>query len=155
MILFLFDLSSESFDTITKEINVLENQGIPYLAIGNKSDLAKPELIATMGKLDNTLAISAKSKDDLHDLEQAILAKINLKGFSTGDTIVTNLRHHEQLVRTKDSLQTVIAGIDAGVTNDFTAMDIRQALHHLGEITGQITTDDLLENIFSKFCIGK
>ena len=74
---------------------------------------------------------------------------------NTRDTIVTNLRHHEQLVRTKEALQTVIAGIDNGVTNDFTAMDIRQALHHLGEITGQITTDDLLENIFSKFCIGK
>jgi tRNA modification GTPase len=59
------------------------------------------------------------------------------------------------VIRTKDALHTGIAGIHNGSTKDFTAMDIRQALHHLGEITGQITTDDLLDNIFSKFCIGK
>ena len=155
LILYLFDLSAESLEDIKNEIQQLEKQGIPYLAIGNKADVASAELIKKLSKIDDTIVISAKSKDDLHKLEQAILAKVNIDTFSTGDTIVTNLRHHEQLVRTKDSLQTVIAGIDSGVTNDFTAMDIRQALHHLGEITGQITTDDLLENIFSKFCIGK
>jgi len=155
LILYLFDLSAESLEDIKNEIQQLEKQGIPYLAIGNKADVASAELIKKISIIDTTIVISAKSKDDLHILEQAILAKVNIDTFSTGDTIVTNLRHHEQLVRTKDSLQTVIAGIDSGVTNDFTAMDIRQALHHLGEITGQITTDDLLEHIFSKFCIGK
>ena len=155
LILYLFDLSAEPLEDIKKEIQQLEKHGIPYLAIGNKADVASAELIKNLSKIDHTIVISAKSKDDLHKLEQAILAKVNIDTFSTGATIVTNLRHHEQLVGTKDSLQTVIAGIDAGVTNDFTAMDIRQALHHLGEITGQITTDDLLENIFSKFCIGK
>ena len=155
LILYLFDLSAETLADIKNEIEQLEKQGIPYLAIGNKADVASAELIKKLKKIDNSIVISAKSKDDLHQLEQVILAKVNIDTFSTGDTIVTNLRHHEQLVRTKDSLQTVIAGIDSGITNDFTAMDIRQALHHLGEITGQITTDDLLDNIFSKFCIGK
>ena len=69
--------------------------------------------------------------------------------------MVTSLRHQQELVNTEHDLQRVIEGIDKGISNDLLAMDIRQALHHLGEITGEITTDDLLENIFSKFCIGK
>ena len=66
-----------------------------------------------------------------------------------------NLCYQQELVNTEHDLQRVIEGIDKGISNDLLAMDIRQALHHLGEITGEITTDDLLENIFSKFCIGK
>ena len=69
--------------------------------------------------------------------------------------MVTNIRHYDSLLQTKNSLQAVINGIDSGITNDFVAMDIRQLLHHLGEITGEVTTDDLLAHIFSKFCIGK
>ncbi len=69
--------------------------------------------------------------------------------------MVTNLRHQQELVNTEHALQLVIQGIDKGITNDILAMELRQVLHHLGEITGEITTDDLLENIFSKFCIGK
>ena len=61
--------------------------------------------------------------------------------------------HQQELVNTEHDLQRVIAGIDKGISNDLLAMDIRQALHHLGEITGEITTDDLLDNIFSKFCL--
>ena len=73
----------------------------------------------------------------------------------TGDVMVTNLRHFHNLQQTYDALQRVLEGMGQGVTGDFLAMDIRQALHYLGEITGTITTDDLLANIFSKFCIGK
>ena len=69
-----------------------------------------------------------------------------------GNTIVTNLRHYQSLVETKDSLEAAIKGLDEGLTNDLLAEDIRQALFHLGEITGEITTEDLLENIFRKFC---
>jgi tRNA modification GTPase len=69
--------------------------------------------------------------------------------------MVTNLRHYQNLTQTFDSLQRVLNGLDSGITGDFLAMDIRQALHYLGEITGTITTEDLLDNIFSKFCIGK
>ncbi len=74
---------------------------------------------------------------------------------NTGSTVVTNLRHQQELVNTEHALQLVIQGIEKGITNDIVAMEIRQALHHLREITGEITTDDLLENIFSKFCIGR
>jgi tRNA modification GTPase len=73
----------------------------------------------------------------------------------TGDVLVTNLRHYRNLVQTNESLERLLTGMDDGVTGDFLAMDIRQSLHYVGEITGTITTDDLLANIFSKFCIGK
>jgi len=69
--------------------------------------------------------------------------------------IVTNIRHVHALQKASESLDAVLAGLDQGITHDFIAMDIRQSLHHLGEITGDISTDDLLESIFSKFCIGK
>jgi tRNA modification GTPase len=68
---------------------------------------------------------------------------------------VTNIRHYDSLLQTRNALMDVINGIDNQITNDFVAMDIRQSLHYLGEITGEITTDDLLTNIFGKFCIGK
>ncbi|MNV84828.1 tRNA modification GTPase MnmE [compost metagenome] len=74
---------------------------------------------------------------------------------SANHTMVTNIRHVEALQRTQTALSSVANGLANPVTSDFLAMDIKQALYYLGEITGQVTTDDLLENIFSKFCIGK
>ena len=71
------------------------------------------------------------------------------------DTIVTNIRHYDNLRKTEQALGKVLQGIDSGITGDFLAADIRLGLHHLGEITGQITTDDLLDSIFMNFCIGK
>jgi tRNA modification GTPase len=83
------------------------------------------------------------------------LELVNLDKFRTGNTIVTNVRHYDSLTKTRESLLDILAGLDNEVTNDFVAMDIRRSLHYLGEITGEVTTDDLLANIFSKFCIGK
>ena len=71
------------------------------------------------------------------------------------DVVVTNIRHFNALSKTNESLTAVLTGLGNDITGDFLAIDIRRALHHLGEITGEITTDDLLGNIFSKFCIGK
>jgi tRNA modification GTPase len=88
-------------------------------------------------------------------LKEKLLAKVQVREVKTGDVMVTNLRHYQNLLQTYDSLGRVLDGMSQGVTGDFLAMDIRQSLHYLGEITGAITTDDLLDNIFSKFCIGK
>lgn len=76
--------------------------------------------------------------------------KVNAKALQTNDTVVTNLRHHQQLILSKESLEAVIEGIDNGITNDFAAQDIRHSLHHLGEITGEITEDNLFEKYFKK-----
>ncbi len=155
LILFMFDLITDPLPEIHQQINRLENIGIPYLLIGNKIDKANKEIIEHFKDDQRWVFISASAKTHLEQLKQRIVELIHLDDFKTGNTIVTNLRHYESLLNTKQALLTVIDSIDRQVTNDFVAMDIRQSLHHLGEITGEITTDDLLTNIFSKFCIGK
>ena len=98
--------------------------------------------------------VSAKLKDNVNAIEE-ILYDFVQSGALNNDVVVTNARHYEALSKSNESLLKVLEGLDNNITGDFLAMDIRQALHHLGEITGDITTDDLLDNIFSKFCIGK
>lgn len=97
--------------------------------------------------------ISAKLGTGIEELKKSIIELV--KNQKTNDTVITNLRHYEHLLKAKEALDEVLDGIDFGITGDFLAQDIRLSLHHLGEITGTITTDDLLANIFSKFCIGK
>ena len=103
----------------------------------------------------NLIFISARNKDGIDLLKQEILRKINLHSINTDDVLISNIRHLEALQKTEDSLNRVLINIDNPITSDFLASDIKQALYYLGEITGQVTTDDLLETIFSKFCIGK
>ena len=155
LILYLFDLTTEPLDKIKEEIDWLESQPVPFLALGNKADKVEEDHIRAFAEMPHTLAIAAINSDDLVRVEEAILQKVNIEDFNTGNTVVTNIRHQQELVHTEHALQEVIKGIDRGISNDLLTMDIRQALHHLGEITGEITTDDLLDNIFSKFCIGK
>lgn len=154
LILYLFDLSNTTLTELETEENELKSLGIPYLKIGNKLDRARPELLNAIEHQDFIL-ISASSKVNLNTLKESILSKFQVHEVRQGDVLVTNLRHYQKLVETNQSLQRVLTGLESGVTGDFLAMDIRQALYHLGEITGEITTDDLLDNIFSKFCIGK
>jgi tRNA modification GTPase len=99
--------------------------------------------------------ISARNNEGIEELKSEILHKVNLHAINTDDVLISNIRHLEALQKTQESLNKVLENIDNPVTSDFLAMDIKQALYYLGEITGQVTTDDLLETIFSKFCIGK
>jgi len=100
------------------------------------------------------LPISAKEKQHIDELKQKIYDAAIKDKLSGDETLITNVRHLEALQKTEEALTRVLNGMET-VTSDFLAMDIKQALHYLGEITGAVTTDDLLENIFSKFCIGK
>ncbi len=154
LILYLFDLSNTSLEEIEKEEMGLKELGISYLKIGNKIDKASPTFIAQLEK-ENFILISASAKTNILILKEKIISQFQIKQIKQGDVVVTNLRHFQNLVQTNDSLDRVLAGMGKGTTGDFLAMDIRQALHYLGEITGSITSDDLLANIFSKFCIGK
>ncbi|MAE87160.1 MAG: tRNA uridine-5-carboxymethylaminomethyl(34) synthesis GTPase MnmE [Flammeovirgaceae bacterium] len=154
VIIYLIDMINDDLHDIETQLVYLHELGVPYLLIGNKMDQAQPDLKEALEK-EKALFISASQKENLENLKDALKELVSLDSFKTGNTIVTNLRHYESLVQTNDALDRVITGIDHQVTNDFVAMDIRNALHHLGELTGEITTDDLLDNIFSKFCIGK
>jgi|UniRef100_UPI004048BAA5 tRNA modification GTPase len=156
LILYLFDLSDTDLVEVHRDLNKLENLGVPYLKVGNKLDTAKGNIVKELqAKYPDMLFISAGNKENLELLKVRILELVNLDKFRTGNTIVTNVRHYDSLTKTRESLLEVLGGLDQLVTNDFLAMDIRRALHYLGEITGEVTTDDLLANIFSKFCIGK
>ncbi|MEX2232981.1 MAG: tRNA uridine-5-carboxymethylaminomethyl(34) synthesis GTPase MnmE [Cyclobacteriaceae bacterium] len=154
LIIYLFDLTQTSLKEIDEEESHLQELGVPYLKVGNKLDKADEELIAKLANRDFTF-ISASNKTNIQDLKDRILSHFNVRTVKTGDVMVTNVRHYHNLQQTYDALQRVLEGMSQGITGDFLAMDIRQALHFLGEITGTITTDDLLDNIFSKFCIGK
>jgi len=154
LILYLFDLSKSSLEEIHNEENEIKKLNVPFLKVGNKVDKADPGLIKELENEDFIL-ISASQKKNIQHLKDKVLSRFQINEVKQGDVLVTNLRHYQGLKQTDESLNRVLAGMDSGVTGDFLAMDIRQALHYLGEITGQVTTDDLLANIFSKFCIGK
>jgi tRNA modification GTPase len=156
LILYLFDLSDTDLVEVHQDLNKLDNLGVPYLKVGNKLDTAKGNIVKDLqDNYPDMLFISAGNKENLELLKARILELVNLDKFRTGNTVVTNVRHYDSLTKTRESLLEVLGGLDQLVTNDFLAMDIRRALHYLGEITGEVTTDDLLANIFSKFCIGK
>ena len=104
-------------------------------------------------RLADSWGISAKTGEGLDELKAQLIDLARV--VSQADSTLTNVRHFEQLTKTYLALEDVLEGLSMQVTGDFLAQDIRMALHHLGEITGTITTDDLLANIFSKFCIGK
>ena len=154
VIIYLIDLIHDTADEVQQQLGYLKDLKVPYLLVGNKIDQAKAEIQELVSQ-ENALLISASQKENLENLKDALKELVSLDDFKTGNTIVTNLRHYESLIQTNEALDRVITGIDNEVTNDFVAMDIRNSLHHLGELTGEITTEDLLDNIFSKFCIGK
>ncbi|WP_199119200.1 tRNA uridine-5-carboxymethylaminomethyl(34) synthesis GTPase MnmE [Pedobacter sp. ASV28] len=139
---------------IEDQLQELQQLNIPYLAIVNKSDLLDQAQQQTFKEKDIFL-LAAKDGVGVEELKVQLLEKVNLHHINTSETLVTNVRHVEALKQTQNALNRVLENINNPVTSDFLAMDIKQALHYLGEITGTVTTDDLLENIFTKFCIGK
>jgi tRNA modification GTPase len=127
----------------------------------NKMDLFdEQEMLDRFGGLESfnpypTLFLSAKKHLHTELLTQLLLSSIRQRGDDNSSVIVSNARHYEALVKAQEATNRVMDGLANGLTTDFIAMDIRMILHFLGEITGQITTEDVLGNIFSKFCIGK
>ena len=154
LIIYLFDVANTSLAEIQKEEAHLISLGIPYIKVGNKIDKADTTLLEQL-KQHDFIFISASQKQHIQELKDKILSYFNVQTVKTGDVMVTNLRHYQNLLQTYEALDRVLEGMSTGITGDFVAMDIRQSLHYLGEITGAISTDDLLDNIFSKFCIGK
>jgi tRNA modification GTPase len=151
MVLFLIDANTNITSQL-KELNkVKEEIKDKLLVIVNKIDL-KPEIEED---LKNAIFISAKNNEGIETLKEKLLTFVNTKDFSNNETIVTNLRHYDELQLTLKEINTIIDGIKKGISGDFLASNIRQALFHLGSITGEVTTDTLLGNIFGKFCIGK
>jgi len=106
-------------------------------------------------QVENIIYISAKEKKGLEKLKDKILDFTNLNGLSNNNTIITNQRHFDQLNKTLNELDIIIDGLNNGLSSELLSINIKQSLFHLGLITGEVSTDDLLANIFGKFCIGK
>lgn len=106
-------------------------------------------------QIPDRIFISAKYNEGITDLQDKLVETANIPQISEQDVIVTNLRHYEALRNAHHAIERVIQGLTDGISGDFLSQDIRECMHYLGEITGQISTDDILGNIFSKFCIGK
>ena len=99
--------------------------------------------------------ISAKKRINTDKLKQALIHASEVKKLTADDVIVNNARHYEALLLAQSDIERVINGVEARISGDFLSQDIRECMHHLGEITGQISNDEVLGSIFSKFCIGK
>lgn len=108
-------------------------------------------------EMSNTslLFLSASHNQNIDTLESLLTDTVNLSDTAENDIIVTNARHYEALMHAHDAIQRTLDGLQSGLSGDFLAQDIRECMHYLGEITGQISTDEILGTIFSKFCIGK
>lgn len=128
----------------------------PVLLLANKMDLlTSGQQRAVQDALPEVLFISAKTGEGLEALQDRLLGFINVGLLHGSDPVVSNSRHYEALLRALEATERVKQGMDEGVPTDLVSVDINQALYHLGEITGEISTDDLLGNIFANFCIGK
>jgi tRNA modification GTPase len=155
LLVYVFDAAEITLEELKNDIESLEKPGITMLLVANKADLLTGEQLSALPYSDKVIIISAKEKQHIDELKQKIYSSAVKDQLSGDETLVTNIRHLEALQKTEEALVRVLGGIDGSITSDFLSMDIKQSLHYLGEITGVVTTDDLLENIFSKFCIGK
>ena len=159
LILYLFDVLISNGKELKQELKKLKenlNEGVQIIPVGNKMDIVSIYNIENEFKyIDNLFLISAKEKTNIDKLRSFLLTLYGKGKIEANTSIVTSARHAEALNKTSEDLTRVYEGLTKNVSNDFIATDLRQAMIHLGEITGEISTEDLLENIFSKFCIGK
>ena len=131
-------------------------QQLNYLFVGNKIDETSDELARDKySSIDNIVFISAKGHQHLEVLKERMVDKVISGQVQPEDTVVTNARHYHALKEVGQSLADIKKGLDNKLAGDLLALDIRRALHYLGEITGEVTNEDQLDYIFSKFCIGK
>ncbi|WP_460978289.1 tRNA uridine-5-carboxymethylaminomethyl(34) synthesis GTPase MnmE [Spirosoma knui] len=157
LVLYLFDGKNVTPDELITAIQDVRESGKPYLLVGNKLDAITSEQKQALELAADEPIIWISAKDArIDELKAALSARVRTDAaVQTGSAVVTNARHHEHLTGTDNALARAITGLDSGVTPDWLAMDLRVALQHLGQLTGAISTDDLLDSIFSKFCIGK
>ncbi|MDC0629885.1 tRNA uridine-5-carboxymethylaminomethyl(34) synthesis GTPase MnmE [Flavobacteriaceae bacterium] len=160
VVLYLLDASKVSTPTVqdfNTDIRKIQEHypDKQLIVVANKMDQADKAFIESSFVYPHTLYTSAKSGLGIDTLKTKLLEFVNTGALRNNDTIITNSRHYDSLLKALAEVQKVKQGMDAKLSGDLLAIDIRQALYHFGEITGEITSDDLLGNIFANFCIGK
>jgi len=159
VVLYVFDINTTTEKEIDEAIadirQQLDDPGKQIIPVANKTDmlLAAPHSFKKLVELD-TLFVSAKRDENINLITERLLKSAH-SGETNDQTIVYSLRHFEALTRTAQSIESIEKGFADNIPSDLIAIDIRQALYHLGSITGEVTTEELLGNIFGKFCIGK
>jgi len=159
IILYVFDATIDSSRDVMTDIaefrELTEDKSRHMVLVGNKMDLLEelPHGFRDFVELE-TIFVSAKRHENIHLLAESLVKSVRSSGISD-QTVISNARHLEALNSALSRVNAVHQGLQTGIYPDLLTTDIRQALHYLGEITGEITTDEILGNIFSKFCIGK
>jgi len=158
IVIYLYDTRESREDhkkVLADLITQIDSLQAVVIAVGNKSDLATTPPAESLIEGIKEIFVSAKTGNGMEQLNEALKEAMHIGNLGTGDIVITNARHVQALKATQAALNNSLEGIETGISGDLVAADIRQALHHLGSITGEISTDDLLGNIFGKFCIGK
>ena len=160
LILYMADVSTTSPEMVWSDLEVFDISGSRFLVLLNKVDLASnlnPEVYFKENLIHsgNILALSALHSTHIDQLKDTIYRQVISSPEMLDQTIVANTRHYEALYQADNALSAVLNGIHGGISSDFIALDLRQALFHLGSITGEISSEDLLDSIFTRFCIGK
>lgn len=153
LVIYLFDVRDDRAE-IEKRKAEMEERGLNYLLVANKID-AKPGAAARFAGIEPIIFIAAREQQHTEALKKSMTAAVLHGKLQTENIIITNARHYQALKETARSLADIKAGLDDGLPGDLLALDIRRCLHYLGEITGQVNSEDMLDYIFSKFCIGK
>ncbi|OWP83127.1 tRNA uridine-5-carboxymethylaminomethyl(34) synthesis GTPase MnmE [Flavobacterium davisii] len=164
VVIYLFDGSKfkVSSSQLILEIEQIKNKypQKPLIVLINKKDVLTLEEISILNLKLETLnlkqiLISAKQNIGIDELKNTLLSFVNTGALRNNETIITNTRHYDSLLKALEEIQKVQWGMQQGLSSDLMAIDIRQALYYFGEITGEVTNDELLGNIFANFCIGK
>jgi len=155
IVVYLFDATENRNDILDKKAE-LESQGKAFLLVANKTDLlSEAALKEKFPGIEDIIFISAREEKNIEVLKANLVDQVMKDKIQAGDTVITNERHLYALQKVAQSLHDIRKGLDEKLFSDLIASDIRHCLHYLGEITGEITNEDQLDYIFSKFCIGK
>ncbi|MBY0534329.1 MAG: tRNA uridine-5-carboxymethylaminomethyl(34) synthesis GTPase MnmE [Chitinophagaceae bacterium] len=156
VVVVLFDAVNETPASLQQDWAFLEEKKSKVLWVGNKIDAGDLQQLQEKWRpLSQALLISAKTKNQIDLLKKRLVDLVISGAVNTEGTIVTNARHYQALQKVAQSIHDILSGLDRGLPGDLIALDIRRCLHFLGDITGEITNEDQLDYIFSKFCIGK
>ena len=155
VLIYLFDSNDTTFSEISSDLKSFKRKDLSVLLVRNKIDIknTNQKLITELEKFE-LIEISANNSESVSLLKKRLVNEINILNPYT-DTVISNSRHYEALMKALKAIEEVNIGLKSDISGDLLSVDIRKSIEHLAEITGEITNDDVLGNIFANFCIGK
>jgi len=154
-LIYIFDVNTQTHGEVEAAVALLREANPNYLLVGNKTDTIGQEKAAQKFSGEDIVFISAKDELNINLLKERLVDKVIQGNINTENTIITNARHYAALKEVNTSLSDIKTGLDNNIPGDLLALDIRRCLQYISEITGDISNEDILDFIFSKFCIGK